>query len=161
MPLVTGRRVTARLDLVVGRQDPDAVAALLNGLPEWFGIEEANAAYVESARTLPTVLALDDGVVVGALLWRRHFPAAAEVHLMAVNPSRHRQGIGTALLERAEHALSSEGVRYLQVKTLGPSLSDDKYERTRWFYEARGFVALEEMIDFWDDEPMLLLVKAL
>jgi hypothetical protein len=72
--------VTARLDLVVRRHDPDAVATLLCGLPEWFGIEEANAAYVESARTLPTVLALDDGVVVGALLWRRHFPSAAEVH---------------------------------------------------------------------------------
>ncbi len=79
----------------------------------------------------------------------------------AVESARHREGIGSALLERAEHALGSEGVRYLQVKTLGPSLSDDKYERTRWFYEARGFVALEEMIDFWDDEPMLLLVKAL
>jgi GNAT superfamily N-acetyltransferase len=153
--------MTARLDLVVGRQHPDAVAALISGLPEWFGIEEANAAYVESARTLPTVLALDDGVVVGALLWRRHFPAAAEVHLMAIDRSRHRQGIGTALLDRAERTLRSEGVRYLQVKTLGPSLPDDAYERTRRFYEARGFVALEEILAFWDDEPMLLLAKAL
>jgi hypothetical protein len=30
--------------LEVGRCVPDAVAALLHGLPEWFGIEEATAA---------------------------------------------------------------------------------------------------------------------
>jgi GNAT superfamily N-acetyltransferase len=112
----------------VGRCDPDAVAALLHGLQEWFGIDEATAAYVDAARTMPTVLAHDDGAVVGALLWTRHFSAAAEVHLMAVDAARHRQGIGTALLERAEDELRADGVRYLQVKTLGPSRPDDEYE---------------------------------
>jgi len=86
--------------LEVGRCDPDAVAALLHGLPEWFGI--------------------------------------------------------------AEEELRAEGVRYLQVKTLGPSRPDDEYERTRRFYEARGFVPLEEMFGVWlEDDPMLILVKAL
>ena len=81
---------------------------------------------------------------------------------MAVDVTRHRRGIGTALLERAEQELRGAGVRYLQVKTLGPSQPDDEYERTRLFYEARGFVALEEMLDVWpEDNPMLILVKAL
>ena len=62
------------LRLEVGRQDADSVALLLRGLPGWFGIEEANARYVEAARTMPTVLASEDDVVVGALLWHRHFP---------------------------------------------------------------------------------------
>ena len=151
-----------RVTLEVGRCDADAVAALLHGLPEWFGLEEATAAYIEAARTMPTVLALDDGVVVGALLWTRPFPASAEVHLMAVDAGRHRRGIGTALLDRAEAELRADGVRYLQVKTLGPSRPDEEYERTRRFYEARGFVALEEMFDVWpEDNPMLILVKAL
>jgi GNAT superfamily N-acetyltransferase len=154
--------VDSGVTLEVGRCDPDAVAALLHGLPEWFGIEEATAAYIEAARTMPTVLAHEDGTVVGALLWTRHFPAAAEVHLMAVDAARHRRGIGTALLERAEEDLRADRVRYLQVKTLGPSRPDDEYERTRRFYEARGFVALEEMFGVWaEDNPMLILVKAL
>ena len=153
---------SSAVTLEVGRCDADAVAALLHGLPEWFGLEEATAAYIEAARTMPTVLALDDGVVVGALLWTRPFPASAEVHLMAVDAGRHRRGIGTALLDRAEAELRADGVRYLQVKTLGPSRPDEEYERTRRFYEARGFVALEEMFDVWpDDNPMLILVKAL
>jgi len=155
-------RVGTGVTLEVGRCDPEAVAALLHGLPEWFGIEEATAAYIDAARTLPTVLAHDDGVVVGALLWTRRFPTAAEVHLMAVDAARHRRGIGTALLERAEEELRADGVRDLQVKTLGPSRPDDEYERTRRFYEARGFVALEEMFGVWaEDNPMLILVKAL
>jgi len=153
--------VVAQVDLIVGRHDPEAVSRLLNGLPQWFGIEEANAKYIESARTMPTVLALDAGTVVGALLWRRHFASAAEIHLMAVDRSRHRKGIGTALLNRAEDELRRDGVLYLQVKTLGPSEVDEEYERTRRFYEARGFVPLEEMLGFWEDEPMLLLIKAL
>ena len=146
----------------MGRCDPDAVASLLHGLPEWFGLEEATAAYIKAARTIPTVLAHDEGIVVGALLWKRHFPVAAEVHLMAVEASRHRRGIGTALLERVEEDLRFDGVRYLQVKTLGPSYPDDEYERTRRFYEARGFDALEEMLGIWpEDNPMLIMVKAL
>ncbi len=150
------------MTLEVGRCDPDAVAALLHGLPEWFGIVEATAAYIEAARTLPTVLAQQDGAVVGALLWTRHFQAAAEVHLMAVDPALHRRGIGTALLERAEEELRADHVRFLQVKTLGPSRPDAEYERTRRFYAARGFVALEEMFDVWpEDNPMLILIKAL
>jgi GNAT superfamily N-acetyltransferase len=81
---------------------------------------------------------------------------------MAVAAARHRRGIGTALLDRVEEELRTDGVGYLQVKTLGPSYADDEYERTRLFYEARGFVALEEMFGIWpEDNPMLIMVKAL
>ena len=153
--------MTAEVQLVVGRQDAEAVERLLNALPDWFGIEESNRGYVESARTLPTVLACDGDRVLGALLWHQHFTESAEVHLMVVDPAYHRVGIGSALLRRAEDELRADGVRYLQVKTLGPSLPDEHYERTRRFYAARGFVPLEELLDVWPENPMLLLVKAL
>ena len=47
------------------------------------------------------------------------------------------------------------------MKTLGPSHLDPGYERTRCFYEAQGFVPLEELHDLWDENPCLLLVKRL
>ena len=153
--------MTADLQLVVGRQDAKAVERLLRALPDWFGIEESTLEYIESARTLPTVLAYDGDRVVGALLWTRHYAKSAEVHLMAVEPAYHRSGVGSALLRRVEDELRADGVRYLQVKTLGPSRPDEHYERTRLFYEAQGFVPLEEMLEVWPDNPMLLLVKAL
>jgi hypothetical protein len=49
---------------------------------------------------------------------------------------------------------------YLQVKTLGPSRPCERYKRTRRFYEARGFVPLEELHAVWDENnPCLILVK--
>jgi hypothetical protein len=47
------------------------------------------------------------------------------------------------------------------VKTLGPSRPSEGYERTRRFYEARGFVALEEIHGLWEGNPCLLMVKRL
>ena len=41
------------------------------------------------------------------------------------------------------------------------SRPDKGYERTRRFYEARGFVALEEIHGLWDGNPCLLMVKRL
>ena len=61
---------------------------------------------------------------VGVLLASRHFPGAAEIYLMAVDPSVHRRGVGRALVEALEHDLAAERVRLLQVKTLGPSDPD-------------------------------------
>jgi GNAT superfamily N-acetyltransferase len=80
---------------------------------------------------------------------------------MGVRRARHGQGLGTELLRAAEDYLRSRGVEYLQVKTLGPSWPDPGYERTRRFYEARGFVPLEELHGLWEHNPCLILVKRL
>lgn len=71
-----------RLVLVTsGEQDPDTVDRLLRSLPDWFGIESANAHYVTKARDLSTYLAwpIPDSPVpgtaghpVGVLLVARH-----------------------------------------------------------------------------------------
>ena len=142
--------------------NPPVVESLLRSLPAWFGIEEAIVDYVTTAARLPTYLARDAaGTPVGVLLVERHFPAAAEVFLMAVDPSRHRAGIGRALIGVAEDDLLGDGVRLLQVKTLGPSRADPNYARTRLFYEACGFQPLEELHGLWGLNPCLLMVKAL
>ena len=74
---------------------------------------------------------------------------------MAVLPESHRQGAGRALLAAAEAYLSATAVEFLQVKTLGPSDPSEEYARTRAFYEAMGFVPLEELLDLWESgNPM-------
>ena len=151
---------TGLAQVMHGRRDPAAVEMLLRALPEWFGIEKAILGYVEEARQLPTYLAVEGNAVVGAVLLKRHFPHAAEVYLMAVHPSRHRQGIGRALLRSVEAELSSTGARWLQVKTLGPSKPSQAYAATRAFYAAHGFEPLEEIQGLWGDNPCLLMVKA-
>ena len=131
--------------------------SVLRELPEWFGIEAATAAYIRDVAGLPTFASDDDGFLAVKL----HTPKAAELYVMGVRPERHRRGVGTALLAAAEDYLREQGVEYFQVKTLGPSRPSEDYEGTRRFYEARGFVALEEIHGLWDGNPCLLMVKRL
>lgn len=130
---------------------------VLRDLPEWFGIEDATAAYVEGAATLPTFAV---GADIGFLCLKQHTPRAAEIYVMGVRRDHHRRGAGRALVAAAESWCRAHGIRYLHVKTLGPSASSRGYEATRGFYEAMGFVALEELHGLWDeDNPALILVK--
>jgi GNAT superfamily N-acetyltransferase len=153
--------VTVPFDIRPGR-DPAAVERLLRGLPEWFGIESSIVEYVEAAGRLPTLLAYDgDREPVGALVLKRHFPTAAEIHLIAVERSRHRAGIGRALVEAAESELAADGVTLMSVKTLGPSRPDPGYARTRLFYAALGYQPMEELLDLWPGNPCLIMVKPL
>jgi GNAT superfamily N-acetyltransferase len=144
---------------VVEVEDPDErsrlCASILRDLPDWFGIEEATAAYIRDVVELPTFRVGDDAF----LSLKVHTPQAAEVYVMGVRRERHGQGLGTALLGAAENYLREQGVEYLQVKTLGPSYPDEGYAATRTFYLARGFVPLEELHDLWEHNPCLLLVK--
>ncbi|NLT56801.1 MAG: GNAT family N-acetyltransferase [Actinomycetales bacterium] len=147
-------------------QDPATVERLLRSLPEWFGIESSVAEYVEAARRLQTVLAWPGGgdgltTPIGVLLLERHFPVSAEIHVMAVDRAWHRRGVGTALVGEAERVLREQGVLLLGVKTLGPSDPDPGYAATRRFYEAVGFLPVEELRGVWPDDPCLVMVKPL
>jgi coenzyme F420-0:L-glutamate ligase / coenzyme F420-1:gamma-L-glutamate ligase len=131
--------------------------AVLRDLPEWFGIEESTRAYIEEAASMPTFAVEPDR---GFLCLKRHTPRAAELYVMGVRRDEHRRGSGRALVAAAESWCRAEGIRYLQVKTLGPSRPDTHYDATRAFYEAMGFVALEELHGLWShDNPALILVK--
>ena len=124
--------------------EPDDVPAcerILRGLPEWFGIEASNLQYIADLSTMPTLVATVDGEIAGFLTLKRHNEATSEIHCMAVERSRHRGGVGRALVEAAEHRVAVEGARLFQVKTLGPSDPDPGYTRTRAFYSAMGVSA--------------------
>lgn len=131
--------------------------AVLRDLPEWFGIEESTRRYIEEAATLPTLAVEPD---LGFVCLKQHTPRAAELYVLGVRREQHRRGIGRALVAEAERWCRARGIRYLQVKTLGPSRPDSSYDGTRAFYEAVGFVALEELHGLWShDNPALILVK--
>lgn len=152
-----------RWRVTTGEPAPASVDRLLRSLPEWFGIESAIQHYVESAHHLPTYLAwpAQGDEPVGVLLVTRHFPAAAEIHLMAVERELHRRGVGRALVSALETDLRADGAALLQVKTLGASHTDPGYELTRRFYQALGFLPLEENLALWPGNPCLIMVKAL
>lgn len=64
-------------------------------------------------------------------------------------------------MKHIEGSLSTRGVEYLQVKTMGPSRPNPEYDRTRGFYRRVGFRPLEEN-DLWGPRnPCLIMVKHL
>lgn len=137
---------------------------ILRALPQWFGIEQSNLQYLRDIETMPTFVARDppDGGAVGFVTVKRHFAESAELLVLGVLPDRQRTGTGRAMLERAEAWLRGRGVRYLQVKTLGPSHPDEGYRRTRAFYTALGYERLEELTELWGpDDPALIMIKRL
>ena len=140
----------------------DTCRKILATLPTWFGIPASVEDYIARADRSPNVIASLGDEDVGLLTLVRHSPYAAEIYVMAVVPEFHRRGIGRALLGHAEGVLAAEGVEFLQVKTLAPSKPDEGYDKTRAFYEANGFRALEEFPDLWDPEnPALQMIKAI
>jgi GNAT superfamily N-acetyltransferase len=156
--------------VTTGEYAPETVERLLRSLPGWFGIESSIVEYVAKASELPAYLAWPapgsgvrdtDPQPVGVLLAARHFPQAAEIYLMAVDPGLHRRGIGRVLVDALETDLIADGVELLQVKTLGPAHPDPGYGMTRQFYTAMGFRPLEEISDLWPENPCLIMVKVL
>lgn len=141
---------------------PDDVARLLATVPEWFAQPAANAEYIEAARAKETwTVRSGDGRVVGVTLIDRHFPNVAEFYLMVVDREFHGTGVGTAMIDAIEADAVAEGVRLLEVKTLGPSHPDAGYAVTRHFYASRGFLPLEETELWGAGTPCLIMVKPL
>ena len=137
---------------------------ILRALPAWFGIERAIVDYARAADELPTFVAARGEEAVGFLTLKPTSTDALEVHVMAVRQHEHRRGVGRALVERAAAYARAEGFTLFHVKTLAPTPDDPypPYAATRAFYEAVGFVPLEELPQVWGAEnPCLLMVRAL
>jgi GNAT superfamily N-acetyltransferase len=138
------------------------IEAILRSLPGWFGIEKALLMYVADSAAKPTFAAEVDGRLIGFLTLTRHFASSWEIHCMAVSAQHRNQMVGTKLLAAAERQARTQGVTFLQVKTVAESSPSPEYAQTRRFYLARGFVPLEVFPSLWDTwNPALQLVKAL
>lgn len=136
--------------------------SVLESLPDWFGIPRAIDDYVAEVGALPVFAVGADGRDAGFVALRESFEHACEIYVMGVMPALHRRGMGRALMQAATDFATSHGYRVLYVKTLGPSRESEHYAATRMFYEATGFVALEELEGVWGQgNPCLIMVKPL
>jgi ribosomal protein S18 acetylase RimI-like enzyme len=134
-------------------------ASVLAELPEWFGIPQSNKEYAAFADRNPTWVAEGEGGVLGLMTLVDHGFSAIDIHLLAVRPRAHRQGVGSALVRQALAETRALGRPYLTVKTRGPSAPYEPYDRTRAFYLAVGFEPLEEFMEIWGPEnPCLIMI---
>lgn len=115
-------------------------ADILFGLPEWFGVEEANADYVRMAETNETLIATGKGNPIGLLTLKPHSPYASEIYLVAVRRAQHRNGVGRALVHAAEELLRERGVEFLPRTSVKdrPPLRRKILHRSVWVSARRG-----------------------
>ncbi len=144
-------------------RDPSSVRSILKSLPDWFGDPDAIDTYEHDAGldAFQSLLAVDSGRTVGVALVRRHFPEAAELHLIAVAHDVRGCGVGRALVERVAADLNHDGCHLLSVHTVGPSFDSEPYAETRQFYKTMGFYPMEEHDGLDWPGPSLILVRAL
>lgn len=125
-------------------------ADVLARLPEWFGLPESTAAYIEGCRTLPFWAALRDDQPLGFIALRPTSAHAAELYVMGVLPEYHRQGVGRQLFAAARAHAVRQGFSFLHVKTV-QSGHYEVYDRTNRFYQRLGFLELECLPTLWDE----------
>ena len=106
-------------------------------------------------------LAKIDGSLAGFFTLNYHNEYSAEIQVMAVKKCYHRNGVGREMVQFAERKALEKQIRFLQVKTLGPSHPDLNYRHTRYFYSAQDFLPLEENFLWGKANPCLIMIKSL
>ncbi len=147
---------------VVRRADPPAVAGLLASVPEWFGIPEANAQYVADAGRAAVVPRGRRATRWSASrCWPSTSRSPASCTCSPYAVTGIARGSGACSSRPSWPTCAQAGVRLLEVHTVGPSHEDEGYARTREFYLALGFVAMNELQRIDWSGPTLILVRPL
>jgi N-acetylglutamate synthase-like GNAT family acetyltransferase len=140
--------------------DAPACDAIIESLPDWFGLQEGIDECAEAVRTQSGLVCERDGRVVGFLTVVRPSAVTAEISWLAVHADNRADGVGTKLVEGLAADLSGTSVRLLLVKTLSDREDPGpEYAATRAFYLARGFQPAAELDLFGPENPIQLLSR--
>lgn len=139
--------------------------AVLEKLPDWFGLAESTRQYISESAGMPfwawreCVQNGVEDVFSGFLSLKETSPDTAEIFVMGVLPGQHRRGIGKELYLAFERYAKEKGYSFVQVKTV-QSGHYKEYDRTNAFYRAMGFLELECLPTLWDKgNPCQIYVK--
>ncbi len=147
--------------------DAETCDQIILSLPRHFGHEGGRQACAQAVRASEGWVAVLDGRVIGFLTVQPHFATTVEITWMAVHAEFRGQGVGQQLIGHLRQEMQARGCRLLLVATLAPSYlqdtKEDVYAATRAFYQAVGFLALQEVPLYWGvgSQPALLLVLPL
>ena len=140
----------------------DLCHRVLNDLPQWFGIPEANQKYCNDVKKYRFLAVFAGKMEVGFAALKKNNAYVSELFVMGIFPKYHRMGFGSALMQFIFKDLKQKGFEYLEVKTLDESAESEHYQRTRQFYLGQGFIPLDVLENEWGKEnPCLIMIKKL
>lgn len=138
----------------------DIAGAILNQLPDWFGLPDSTKQYIKESRDLPFWAYMEGDQPKGFIVLKETSPYTAEIYVMGVLKEYHNRNIGTQLFLEFEAYAREKGYEFLQVKTVQKGHYEE-YDRTNAFYEHLGFRELECLPGLWDEwNPCQIYVKA-
>ncbi len=134
---------------------------VLEGLKEWFEVEESREGYIRDCADWIFLAAKEDDKVIGFLCLKETGNATVELAVMGVLKDYHRNGIGRQLVDKAIEVAESSGYEFMQVKTVKMGVYED-YDITNRFYISCGFKELEVFPLYWDEaNPCQIYVMSL
>lgn len=124
--------------------------AILEALPDWFGIEQAREEYISDSAGQIFFADMEQNRAAGFLCLKETGKDTVELAVMGVLQEFHRNGIGTKLFESAKKYAKEKGYSFIQVKTVAMGHYEN-YDRTNMFYQSLGFMEFEVLPALWDE----------
>lgn len=141
------------------KKEKSQIDEVLHALPDWFGIESATQEYVKNSLDYPVLGCMLQERLVGFVSLKQTSKETMELYVMGILPSFQHMSIGTRLIQDVMQYANTQGIHYLQVKTLSPEVKNPHYLNTYAFYRKLGFHDLE-VLPLWDDwNPCLIMIQ--
>ena len=148
-------------EITVTEEKQKVVRQILEGLPEWFGIDEAREEYIAQSAEQPCFAAVEQWKPIGFLCLKETGRDTMELAVMGVDRRHHRRGCGRALFAAAKKHAAQSGYSFLQVKTVQTGRCKE-YDDTNRFYRSLGFKELEVFPNLWDEwNPCQIYIMAI
>lgn len=142
-------------------QKEEIARKILEELPEWFGLSESTAEYINCSKNMPFWISIEDNKIKGFIALKETSIYTVEIYVMGVLKEFHRDKIGTKLFKACYNYAKNQGYLYMQVKTVKDGCYD-VYDKTNKFYKKIGFKELECFPTLWDEwNPCQVYIMAI
>nr|WP_307992930.1 GNAT family N-acetyltransferase [uncultured Niameybacter sp.] len=122
---------------------------VLSDLPEWFGLPESTAEYIECSKDMPFWAYIEGEQVRGFIALKETSTYTVEIYVMGVLKDFHREKIGENLFQACYDYAKAQGYSFMQVKTVREGCYKE-YDKTIAFYKKLGFKEFECFPTLWD-----------
>ena len=149
------------LEITRSRDKQRIARQVLEGLTDWFEVEESREGYIRDCVDWLFFAAMEGEEPLGFLCLKETGDATVELAVMGVRRDFHRQGAGRQLVQAARERARELGYEFFQVKTVAMGKYPD-YDDTNRFYRSVGFREFEVFPLLWDEaNPCQVYVMSL
>jgi Xaa-Pro aminopeptidase len=134
---------------------------IINALPQYFAIPQANESYIDSVRTKENFAAKIDSKYCGMISIDCNYSGNANIYWLGIYPDAQGMKLGTYLINHVSNLIGKRGIKTLTVETVSPSVGDENYLKTYNFYQKLGFTELFSLKPANYQCKMSYMVKAI